>query len=72
MLWLYDTGFDAHGSFLLSVGRGFGKNFTIFGADISSFMHFDNKKKDILILGKGLLQGILTAGKRYSINFTKQ
>ena len=35
--------------------------------------HIDNKKKDILVLGKGLTQGlerILTAEKMYSINFT--
>ena len=34
--------------------------------------HIDNKKKDILILGKGPTQGlehILTAEKMYSINF---
>ena len=35
--------------------------------------HIDNKKKDILILGRGPTQGLestLTAGKMYSINFT--
>ena len=35
--------------------------------------HIDNKKKDILILGKGRTQGLehtLTAEKIYSINFT--
>ena len=35
--------------------------------------HIDNKKKDILVLGKGPTQGlehILTAEKMYSINFT--
>ena len=35
--------------------------------------HIDNKKKDILVLGKGPTQGlehILTAEKLYSINFT--
>ena len=35
--------------------------------------HIDNKKKDILILGKGPAQGLehtLTAEKMYSINFT--
>ena len=29
-----------------------GKNVIIFGADMSSSVHVDNKKKDILILGK--------------------
>ena len=40
---------------------------------MSSSVHADNKKKDILILGKGLKQGLehsLTAEKMYSINFT--
>ena len=31
--------------------------------------HIDDKKKDILVLGKGQTQG-LTAEKMYSINFT--
>ena len=42
---------------------------------MSSSPHIDNKKKDILILGKGPTQGLehtLTAEKLYSINFTKQ
>ena len=41
---------------------------------MSSFPYIDNKKKYILILGKGPPQGLehtLTAGKLYSINFTK-
>ena len=39
---------------------------------MSSSAHIDNKKKDILILGKGPTQGLehtLTAEKMYSINF---
>ena len=35
--------------------------------------HIDNKKKNILVLGKGPKQGLehnLTAEKMYSINFT--
>ena len=46
----------------------------IFGVDISSSLHIDNKKKDILILGKGPTQGLehtLTTEKLCSINFTK-
>ena len=35
-----------------------GKNVIIFGADISSFAHFDNKAKDILIFIKGPTQGL--------------
>ena len=40
---------------------------------MSSSTHIDNKKKDILLLGKGSTQGLehtLTAEKIYSINFT--
>ena len=40
---------------------------------MSSFAHIDNKKKDILVLGKGQTQGLehtFTAKKMYSINFT--
>ena len=40
---------------------------------MSSSVHIDNMKKDILVLGKGLTQGLehtLTAEKMYSINFT--
>ena len=40
---------------------------------MSSSAHIDNKKKDILVLGKGTTQGLehtLTAEILYSINFT--
>ena len=40
---------------------------------MSSSIHIDNKKKDILVLGRGPTQGLestLTAEKIYSINFT--
>ena len=40
---------------------------------MNSSAHIDNKKKDILVLGKGPTQGLehtLTAEKMYSINFT--
>ena len=40
---------------------------------MNSSAHIDNKKKDILVLGKGPKQGLehtLTAEKMYSINFT--
>ena len=46
----------------------------IFGADISSSVHIDNKQRHTLILGKGPMQGLvdttLTAEVRYAINFT--
>ena len=45
----------------------FDKQVIIFGADMSSSVHIDNKKKDILILGEGSTQGLddttLTAEK---------
>ena len=51
------------------------KNVSIFGVDMSSYVHIDNKKKDILILGKGLTQGLdditSTAKARYSTNFLR-
>ena len=54
-------------------GGGFGQNVLIFGVDMSFSAHIDNKKKDILVLGKGLTQGLehtLAAEKMCSINFT--
>ena len=51
-----------------SVGKGVGKNVTIFGVDMSSSPHIDNKQKDILIIGKGPTQGLehaLTAERLY-------
>ena len=72
----YGIGFDTTGRFSLSDGGGFCKNVIIFGAGMSSSVHIDIKKKDILILGKSLAQGLddttLTAEKGYSINFTEQ
>ena len=68
----YGLGFDRRSSFSFP-GGGFGQNVLIFGADMSSSAHIDNKKKDILVLGKGPTQGLkhtLTEEKMYSINFT--
>ena len=68
----YGIGFDRYSSFSFPSG-GFGQNILIFGADMSSSAHIDNKKKDKLVLGKGPTQGLehtLTAEKMYSINFT--
>ena len=48
----YDIGFDKKGFF--SIGDEVGRSVTIFGVDISSSPHIDNKKKDISILGKVL------------------
>ena len=65
-------GFDRRSSFSFP-GGGFGQNIIIFGADMNSSPHIDNKKKDILILGRGPMQELgwhlLTAEKMDSINF---
>ena len=68
----YGIGFDRRSSFSFPSG-GFGQNVLIFGADMSSSIHIDNKKKDRLVLGRRPTQGLestLTAEKIYSINFT--
>ena len=68
----YGTGFDRKGFF--SIGDEIGRNAVIFGVDMSLSSFIDNKKKDILILGKSPTQGLghtLAAEKLYSINFTK-
>ena len=48
----YGTGFDTRGYHSLLDGS-VGKNAIIFGVDMSSFVHVDNKVKDFLLLGKG-------------------
>ena len=53
----YGTWFDRRSSFSFPGGR-FGQNVLIFGSDISSPAHINNKKKDILVLGKGPTQGL--------------
>ena len=61
----FGIGFDRRSSFSFS-GGGFGQNVLIFGVDMSSSPHTDNKKKDILVLRKGPTQGLehtLTAEK---------
>ena len=41
-----------------SFGNEIGRNVVIFGVDMSSSPHIYNKKKYILILGKGFTQGL--------------
>ena len=48
----YGTGFERKGNFPFPNGE-FGCNVLIFGVDMSSSVHVDNKKKDILILDEG-------------------
>ena len=53
----YGTGFDMKETFgFLAIG--FARNVIIFGVDMNSFPHIDNKKKYILILGKGPTHGL--------------
>ena len=70
----YGIGFDSR-SDLLFAGGSYGKNAIIFGADMSSSVHVDNKGKDILNLVEGPTQRLddttLTAEGKYSINFSK-
>ena len=70
----YGIGFDGHDYFSHPSG-GTGRNVIIFGVDMNSSSKIDNKGKDILILGKGPTQGLgehlLSAGKMYTVNFTK-
>ena len=54
---------------------GLGRNVIIFGVDMSSSTKIDNRKRDILILGKGPTQGLehtLSAENIYSVNFTEK
>ena len=64
----YGIGFDRHGSFSFP-GIGLGRNVRIFGVDMSSSVHIDNKKKDILILDKGSAKRL---EKMYLINFAER
>ena len=68
----YGIGFDRRGGFSF-LGCGYGQNVLIFGVDLSSTAHIENKKKDILVLGISPTQALehtLTAEKMNSINFT--
>ena len=68
----YGIGFDRKTVFSFP-SWGFGRNIIIFGVVMSSSAQIDNKKRDILVLGKGPAQGLEhtpTAEKKYSINFT--
>ena len=69
----YEIGFDSNGTFSDPTGS-FGQNAIIFGADMSSSTHANNKTRNILVLGKGFIQGIdsttIYAEKMYSTNFS--
>ena len=49
-------GFEGRTAYLLP---RFGRNVMIFGVDMSSFVHIDNKRKDVLILEIGPTQGLV-------------
>ena len=70
----YGIGFDSHSELSFTDGS-IGKNIIIFGADMTSYVHIDNKNIDILILGEGRTKGLgdttLTAEAKYLINFTQ-
>ena len=53
----YGTGFDTRSSFSFP-GGGFGQNLLVLGVYMSFSAHIDNKKEDILVLGKGPTQGL--------------
>ena len=69
----YGIRFDRKGEF--SLGNEVGRNVIIFGADMSSSVHANNKTKNILVLGKDFVQGLDNTTtyeeKLYSINFTE-
>ena len=52
----YGIGFERRPSFSFP-GGGFGQNVIMFAVDMSSSAHINNKKRGILILGKGPTQG---------------
>ena len=53
----YGIGFDRRSCFSFT-GGGFGQNMLTFGEDMSTSILIDNKKKDILVLGRGPMQGL--------------
>ena len=68
----YGIGFDSRSEFSLPDGT-MGRNVIIFGADMSSSVHVDNKRKYILIFVEVPTHGIddttLTEEAKYPINF---
>ena len=66
----YGIGFDFRSFFHFQI-----LTVVILGVDNSSSVHIDNKKKDILVSGKGPTQGLddttITVEAEYSINFSR-
>ena len=53
----YGIGFDRRGAYLLPSSR-FGRNLMIFGVDMRSSVHVNDKDKDVSILGRCPTQGL--------------
>ena len=70
----YGTGCDRKGEFSFG-SRGFGRNVITFAVNLSSSSHANNKKNNILVLGKDFVQGIngraIYAEGLYKISFTE-
>ena len=71
----YGLGFDSTGLFS-HPQRGMARNIIIFGVDLSNSVHVTNRTQNILILGHGLTQELIStkiyAGKIYSPNFSAE
>ena len=69
----YGIAFDAKGTFLHPTGS-FGNSVIIFGADMSSSAHSNNRANNILVPGKDFIQEIngttIYAEKMYSVNLS--
>ena len=71
----YGIRFDSLSELFLTNGS-YGRNVIICGADMSSYVHFDNKGKDIFILGEWktntrIRYTTIIAEAKYPINFTQ-
>ena len=70
--------YQGHGFYLSGIfshpDGGDGKNVISFGVDMTNSKHANNKTKDVLVLGHGLIQKIddttIYAKKMYSPNYT--
>ena len=72
----YGIGFDSQEIVLLSNSSRFGESVTIFVAGMNSSPHVDNRKKEILIMGKGPTQVLedntFIVEKECVMNFSEQ
>ena len=70
----YGIGFDSR-SLISILNFDCGENAIIFGVDMSSFVHANNKNKNIFYFGKRQTKGLddtsITAETEYSINFSR-